>query len=409
MLYDILPPTIFFLSLAGTMVIISRAVIRLRERQLTSEIKSMASGSATSPGKIQFGADTTRLLRPSQKSVQYMGSRLVLLARSLRNVVQYLSKFMRGLVANLKQRLSNRTLLRSTDQANLVEKVMKESIQSNVVVAPAEKMVHRLWRRTDQTLRSGAGRIIRVRTKLQERRELSRKKKLEQARHDAAALPVSNFEKRPISSNNVASTPKKTNSTQIDKPITSKIRTKIVTEDSTKSDNKLESLNGDAEASTLLKPTRSRLFRKSENKKSVLDEAKAAITAKNFEHAENLLVSHIVKHTKDIGAYVLLGQIALRRENWAEALEIFEQVNIWSEDQAGIQVNIGMAAFRSGKYTKALHALQRAHSEDPTNPTILESLLKIAHNMDNQALQQSIKQKLAELKSSQKTAVTKAV
>lgn len=132
-------------------------------------------------------------------------------------------------------------------------------------------------------------------------------------------------------------------------------------------------------------------------KMSVLQRAQAALHEKNYHYAEGILVDHIVHHTKDTKAYMLLGQISLAKTDWTEAMEIFEQVVHLQPHEPGAQAGLGMAAYNCGRYSKALPALQRAHEEDPRNRTVLSELLAIAQKMDNPALQRSIQGKLGEL------------
>ena len=130
---------------------------------------------------------------------------------------------------------------------------------------------------------------------------------------------------------------------------------------------------------------------------SPLEEAQEALSAKEYERAEDILVGYIVKHTKDTDAYMMLGEAALGREDWQEATEIFEQVVSWNPKQAGVHAGLGLAAYRAGRYSMALQALQRAHEFEPENVTILTDLLSIAKKMDIPALQHSINEKLQEL------------
>lgn len=129
----------------------------------------------------------------------------------------------------------------------------------------------------------------------------------------------------------------------------------------------------------------------------LLQRAEQALNAKDYQHAEDILVDHIVHHTKDAKAYMLLGKIALAKADWPEAMEIFEQVLTLRPEEPGVQAGLGIAAYNCGRYSKALQTLQRAHDEDPTNLLVLNDLLEIAQKMDNPALQRSINAKLKEL------------
>ena len=131
----------------------------------------------------------------------------------------------------------------------------------------------------------------------------------------------------------------------------------------------------------------------------MLEQAREALSAHEYQHAEDILVEYIVKHTKDTNAYMLLGEAAVGREDWQEAAEIFEQVITWNPDQPRAYALLGLSACRAGRYSKALQALQRAHEADPEDVNILTDLLSIARKMDNPALQKSISEKINALES----------
>lgn len=128
-----------------------------------------------------------------------------------------------------------------------------------------------------------------------------------------------------------------------------------------------------------------------------LREAVAAISSQNYQQAEDVLVPYIVKHPKDTGAYMLLGRAALGKESWADAMEIFEQVVKWNRAEEGAYAGLGYAAYRAGRFTRALEALQRAYEADPHDEAVLDHLLSIAEKLDNPALQHSIHEKMEAL------------
>lgn len=134
---------------------------------------------------------------------------------------------------------------------------------------------------------------------------------------------------------------------------------------------------------------------------SALDQANVAIAAAQYQRAEEILVSYIVDHTRDVRAYMLLGQAAAGRKNWLEAMEIFEQVTRLNAQEPGVWSALGEAALASGKFTKALEALQRAHDADRGNVTVLRQLLAIAQRMDNRVLRESVQEELTVLEGEQ--------
>lgn len=130
---------------------------------------------------------------------------------------------------------------------------------------------------------------------------------------------------------------------------------------------------------------------------SELKKAYEALEEAQYNQAENILVPYIVKHSRDVAAYVLLGRVALAKQNWDEAVEIFEQVVALNPKEPGAQASLGFAAYRAGKLSKSLQALQRACEEDPHNKEVLKHLLLLARRMDNRGLQHSIQEKLETL------------
>lgn len=136
------------------------------------------------------------------------------------------------------------------------------------------------------------------------------------------------------------------------------------------------------------------LVRKQRATTSPVAEAQAALSAGNLSQAEDILVSYIVKHPKNTVAYLLLGEIAAKREAWSEAVEILEQVIRLDAAAPGAYAKLGEVALQAGRVTRALEALQRAHDLEPENIAVLKNLLKIAQRLDNRVLQKSVLQKL---------------
>jgi tetratricopeptide (TPR) repeat protein len=128
-----------------------------------------------------------------------------------------------------------------------------------------------------------------------------------------------------------------------------------------------------------------------------LRSAQEALGNSEYQKAEDILVTYIVKHTKDTDAYMLLGQVALGRGDWEGAIEIFEQVVNWSAKQEGAYAALGHAAYKAGHFKQSLVALQRAREAEPGNSAVLQELLDIAQKMDNRALQHSLQEDLEQV------------
>ncbi|MBI3421107.1 MAG: tetratricopeptide repeat protein [Candidatus Sungbacteria bacterium] len=139
-------------------------------------------------------------------------------------------------------------------------------------------------------------------------------------------------------------------------------------------------------------------------KPSIFEQVNDAITSGQLEQAEEMLIPYIVKHTKDKEAYMLLGQVAIAKGAWEEAMEVFQQVVRLDPNLTDAQAGLGYAALQQGKFSIALQALQQAHKADPENVQIVEQLLNIARRLDNKVLQKSMLQELVELQPDNKKA-----
>jgi tetratricopeptide (TPR) repeat protein len=130
---------------------------------------------------------------------------------------------------------------------------------------------------------------------------------------------------------------------------------------------------------------------------TALNAATQALAAAQYAECERIVVPYIVEHARDVRAYLLLGQVAVAKEQWEEATEVFQQVLTLDPDNVEAQAALGYASLRAGHLTQALKMLQRAHEKDPANSGILQNLLIIARRLDNTGLQSSIQAKLAAL------------
>lgn len=139
------------------------------------------------------------------------------------------------------------------------------------------------------------------------------------------------------------------------------------------------------------------LRKEKEAERTPLGQAQESIQKGEYQAAEDILVPHIIKHTKDTKAYMLLGRVALAKQEWNEAMEIFKQAIRINSDTPGSYAGLGFAALKAGRYTRALEALQRAHDADPENVKVLHNLLHIAQRMDNRVLQHSVLERLSKL------------
>lgn len=139
------------------------------------------------------------------------------------------------------------------------------------------------------------------------------------------------------------------------------------------------------------------LVRRQRATTSPVAEAQAALENGNLSQVEDILVPYLVKHPKNTMAYMLLGEVAAKRESWSEAMEIFEQVVRLDAAAPNAYAKLGEAAWHAGRFTRALEALQRAHDVEPENVPVLKHLYKISQRMDNRVLQKSVLERLQAL------------
>ncbi len=129
-----------------------------------------------------------------------------------------------------------------------------------------------------------------------------------------------------------------------------------------------------------------------------LEKAERMISENNFDSAEDILVPYIMKHAADTKAYMLLGKASMGKGAWEEAMEIFQQVLKINNEEVDAHALFGHAALQAGKFTIAMQSLQRARDNDPENISIREDLLFIARRMDNKVVVKGVLEGLEALK-----------
>lgn len=351
MLYDILPPLAFFLSLGGILLIVGRVVMRIRRQQFATHVQSFgttASFASGSGGRAAAESQMQQLLQPTQKSVHMIRTRVGLLA---------------SIAVRARQDVAARW--RSWRQA------------------------HREWgeqKRQEKALMSAAARID------AESGEGGRARRFSALRRRVhMAAPASASVDRP---HTVVEPARRVSLVQGGERLT---EAAPANEPAAAAETKQPEAPV-VSASKLRELGRRGLRRRGAGREAVLDEvaqAEVLLAAGDFQRIEDMLVPYIVNHPKDTKAYMLLGRSALGREAWGEAMEIFEQVIAWRAEEEGAYAALGYAAFKAGRFTRALQALQRAHDAEPGDAMVLKYLLNIARKMDNPALQHSILEKLA--------------
>lgn len=342
---------------------IGRVTVRSRREAFSSSVRAMVPADEQPVGRGLAGvsAEALSLIRPDHARVEAMRSRAGLLARWLTNG----ARGVRRAPGAFWQRLRQRRATEAADAVHSIEAppVMTEASDARVIAPTRTPLTERL--------RQG---MVRVGTSVRRRR-----------RHAAVEVTVT----PPVASPDV---PAVASSGSAMRVVTHRVVRSTAAE--------APAVVGGPVLTHVAK-TSPRLLRRRKHapdQGSPLQQAAVALAAANYQAAEDILVNHIVKHTKDTQAYMLLGQAAVGRRNWDEAMEIFEQVVAWDEHHEGALASLGDAAYHAGRYGRALQVLQRAHTADATNEVILDQLLSIARKMDNRALQHSIEEKLVELK-----------
>ncbi|HLC48847.1 MAG TPA: hypothetical protein VJI96_00475 [Candidatus Andersenbacteria bacterium] len=137
---------------------------------------------------------------------------------------------------------------------------------------------------------------------------------------------------------------------------------------------------------------------KRDKDKTILEKAADALARKDFDGVEDMLVPHIMKHSSDAKAYMLLGKAAIGKESWDEAMETFQQVIKMDKNLVDAYADLGHAALNAGKFTLAIQSLQHARDMDASNVRIREELLFIARRMDNKVVEKGVLEELEELR-----------
>jgi len=313
MLYDVLPPLVFFASLGGIILVVSRVVLRIRKEQFADSLQAtMHRARAARSSKIE---DLAQIIGPSKKSVRVIKNRIALINHAVQNNAARFGTSIQALGGKSRQALTNK--------------------------------------------------IVALKEFAAERRAAKLKKDKVSSRTSSPTKPkLTAVETKP------------SDTTQQE-------------ESKTKRDDVISSQN------------KKKFFAK-KKVASPLKQARQALDTDNHEKAEDVLVPYLAKHPKETRAYMMLGEIAMARHDWEEAMEVFEQVVSLDPRAKGGYAGLGRAALEAGKFTRAIEALQRAHDADPSNTTIIRQLLKIARRMDNAPMQHSLLEELLAIRRTQR-------
>jgi tetratricopeptide (TPR) repeat protein len=342
MLYDVLPPLVFFGSLGGIILIVFRVVLRIRKEQFASNVQ--AAMHRTGPNHTVKSEDLAKIIGPNNKSVQVIRNRVALIIHNARSSATQLTEL-------VQWRARQKEIPLQGGQFDRRQKILAAG-QSFVTRA------QHLSRRGHLVLAHRARAL---------------KDKVAWRRRDAAepgGMTAQTIKKRPQLSI-------------------------METAPDTRLDRVAENEPGLAGREKATK-----MFGRKRHRPA-LTQAREALNAADYAKAESVLVPYLAKHPKETTAYMLLGEAAMVRRDWDEAMEIFEQVIRLNPRVRGSFAALGRAAFEAGKFTRAIEALQRAHDAAPRDVGIINRLIKIASRMDNVPMQKSLRQELLEIRTSE--------
>jgi tetratricopeptide (TPR) repeat protein len=334
MLYDILPPLFLLASFGGITVILSRVVMRVQQQRLSQEMKAHASATRA--------LDTEDLFRSRGAKVSVVKNRLALIPQAAGSVFQSV----RGIKARRQERKLQKAAMRETQERMASQ--MKSATPApsaasqpgNVVAQPTPSRFSRLTSGVASVAQRGRERLQQVRARRQALSEEPAAETSSESDHEKKVAATV----RRVMGGSVAS----------------------------------ESATGGVSAM---------LRRKKVADQDPLSRAATCLKQSQYDKAEDILLPYIIRHARDTKAYMLLGRAALGRSDWAEAIEIFQQVKAIDENVPGLFASLGRAAVKAGRMTLAIETLQKARDAEPTNIVIREQLLTIAKHTDNKVLE----------------------
>lgn len=344
MLYDVLPPLLLFISFGGIIALVSRVVMRIRHGEFSREIQA----------EVAFGKpiSDSSLLQPETGGVSVAKNRLVHMAKSAKA----------GMSA-MKTRRAER------------KKEKEEQVKTPTVQQPVRKIQMPEVGFQERFLvlaQKGKQGLSSLQKEIANR--IPDVKKLREKIPFQVALEDENNTENPKSS-----------------PM---IRLVRHSEPAKEEENEIRETQKQSEKKSGIM---SHMLRR-ESEQTPLEKAADAMEKKDYETAEDILVTYIMKHSSDTKAYIMLGRTAIGKEAWDEAIEIFQQVIKLDNSIVDAYAELGHAALNIGKFTLAIQSLQHARDMDAKNIRIREELLFIARRMDNKVVEKGVLEELAELK-----------
>lgn len=336
MLYDVLPPLTLFLSFGGIIVLVSRVVLRIRNQEFVQQIEADVASNAP--------VHEDSLLSPGTKGVQIVKNRIVHSVTSFRtNVAQSVTVARETIQSVREKRQEAKAQVQATLQGVQIPQVsFRERFAQ--VAQKGKDGVSALQAQVARRIPDAKNRVAAIRKNIQARSK--------QVSAPATVAPAIRLVRHTNSQNSTHSEKK---------GLMAKIG-------------------------------------KREQVQTPLEKAANAIANQQFDTAEDILVPYIMKHASDAKAYVLLGNAAIGRHSWEEAMEIFQQVIKMDNSMCDAYAQLGHAALNAGRFTQAIEALQHVRNIDAKNITVREELLFIAQRMDNKVVERGVIEELEELK-----------
>lgn len=367
MLYDILPPLLLLFSFGGIIVLIVRAMLKMRAREMSDEIQARVLSDAP--------VHAESLIGPNKGDVHIVKNRLFhmggMIGKSVAGSVRAVGGAAKGVVPRTKAFMSSR---KAAAVAKKEAKTSAPKIEDATPATPKGKSVIPMGMKGIQIPE------VSIREKFEQFTEKGKQGFSFLHRNIASRIPDMKQGIQTVRDQVVSTIPVRkstASSSAVPTPIIRLIHQEAAQE-----------------------PKRGIMSQMMQRPKeeTILEKAERMIEGNNFDEAEDVLVPYIMKHASDTKAYMLLGAASMGKGSWEEAMEIFQQVLKINNEESQAHAQLGHAALQAGKFTVAIQALQRARDNDPENISIREDLLFIARRMDNKVVVRGLLEELEALK-----------
>ncbi len=359
MLYDILPPLLLLFSFGGIIVLIARAMMKVRAREVSEEIQAHVESD------VPVHAET--VIGPNKGNVHVAKNRLLHVGALLGSGIAKIGPATTSFIASYKA-------------SSLAKKEQKAIAKKAQVEAPKKPTVAEVKEKIASGMKGIQLPEVSIHEKIEQFTEKGKQGVSFLREHIASRIPHVKQGMQAVRDQVVSSMPVRKHTAA-----TGAVPSPIIR------------LVHQEPASDQKRGIMSQMMQRPKEE-TVLEKAERMIGENNFDSAEDLLIPYIMKHAADTKAYMLLGRSAMGKGSWDEAVEIFQQVLKMSNEEVEAQALLGHCALQAGKFTMAMQALQRARDNDPENISIREDLLFIARRMDNKVVVRGVLEELEALK-----------